>query len=342
MVLTSVNSLDYLLHLTSPLALITFWIQKLSLYSILSFPKKLQYIENYSIFPTQVYQSIIMPRGVLKENLPLKICVSCNRPFNWRKKWERCWDEVITCSKSCNAKRRQSARSRPVNEMPYAGEYDDSEGKVGVGYNDDSHSIFLMAIANGDGTMKSNESVPLEVNNDKKSSSSSCSTTKQVSESRKEADSISDEESAEPEQLAEGVIDLDLDDDYEEELDAGNTKKHATGTAIVTDSAKTRVEVIYPEGSREWRKAQRKADKLERRVQREREDSDLDADNGKKTCDVCTKRVDLLIRCTVDASREWKMVCRKCWDGVSGGVTDGDAQHPHYTYGGLWKNRRAK
>ena len=43
-----------------------------------------------------------LPRGVKKENLPTKICVSCQRPFNWRKKWERCWDEVTTCSKSCN------------------------------------------------------------------------------------------------------------------------------------------------------------------------------------------------------------------------------------------------
>lgn len=47
-----------------------------------------------------------MPRGVKKENLPEKVCVVCNRPFTWRKKWERCWDEVTTCSKSCNAKRR--------------------------------------------------------------------------------------------------------------------------------------------------------------------------------------------------------------------------------------------
>ena len=49
-----------------------------------------------------------MPRGVAKENLPSKVCVVCNRPFTWRKKWERCWDEVTTCSKGCNAKRRKA------------------------------------------------------------------------------------------------------------------------------------------------------------------------------------------------------------------------------------------
>jgi len=35
------------------------------------------------------------------------------------------------------------------------------------------------------------------------------------------------------------------------------------------------------------------------------------------------------------------MMCGKCWKGASGGVPDGDAAHPHYRYGGLWKNRRA-
>jgi hypothetical protein len=43
-----------------------------------------------------------------KSNLPEKICVVCGRPFTWRKKWERCWDEVTCCSKSCNAQRRSS------------------------------------------------------------------------------------------------------------------------------------------------------------------------------------------------------------------------------------------
>ena len=32
---------------------------------------------------------------------------------------------------------------------------------------------------------------------------------------------------------------------------------------------------------------------------------------------------------------------RQCWRDASGGVPDGDADHPHYRYGGLWKNRRA-
>ena len=48
-----------------------------------------------------------MPRGVKKENLPTKTCVVCNRPFTWRKKWERCWDEITTCSNRCKAERKR-------------------------------------------------------------------------------------------------------------------------------------------------------------------------------------------------------------------------------------------
>ena len=36
-----------------------------------------------------------------KSNLPVKVCESCNRPYNWRKKWEKCWDEVKFCSDRC-------------------------------------------------------------------------------------------------------------------------------------------------------------------------------------------------------------------------------------------------
>jgi len=42
----------------------------------------------------------------LKANLPEKVCVVCGRPFTWRKKWERDWENITCCSKSCNTKRR--------------------------------------------------------------------------------------------------------------------------------------------------------------------------------------------------------------------------------------------
>jgi hypothetical protein len=40
-------------------------------------------------------------RAVLKANLPSKICVVCARPFTWRKKWEKHWEEVKYCSEKC-------------------------------------------------------------------------------------------------------------------------------------------------------------------------------------------------------------------------------------------------
>ncbi|WP_076917050.1 DUF2256 domain-containing protein [Pseudoalteromonas sp. TB64] len=36
-----------------------------------------------------------------KLNLPQKICPICNKPFTWRKKWQRDWDNVIYCSERC-------------------------------------------------------------------------------------------------------------------------------------------------------------------------------------------------------------------------------------------------
>ncbi|MFZ4685521.1 MAG: DUF2256 domain-containing protein [Hyphomonadaceae bacterium] len=41
-----------------------------------------------------------------KADLPSKPCVGCRRPFTWRKKWERCWDEVKFCSERCRRERR--------------------------------------------------------------------------------------------------------------------------------------------------------------------------------------------------------------------------------------------
>merc|ERR1711924_409537 len=50
------------------------------------------------------------PNGVSKENLPRKTCVVCQRPFTWRKKWERCWDEVLCCSDRCKNERKRSMK----------------------------------------------------------------------------------------------------------------------------------------------------------------------------------------------------------------------------------------
>ena len=178
-------------------------------------------------------------KTVAKENLPSKICVVCNRPFNWRKKWERNWDEVTTCSKSCNSKRKAVAKQQDGNDNDY-----DSVGTT-----------------------------------------------------------------------------------------SGSTVLSSTGSAPVA------VALDDKKALRKQHKEAVKSQKQERRLKRMGEAS---SDVGRKPCDLCDKNVDLLIRCTVDESQQFKMVCGKCWPSVSGGVPDGvSATHPHYRYGGLWKNRNA-
>jgi hypothetical protein len=47
--------------------------------------------------------------------LPSKPCVTCGRPFAWRKKWARVWDEVKYCSDRCRAaKPGVDVKSSPV------------------------------------------------------------------------------------------------------------------------------------------------------------------------------------------------------------------------------------
>ena len=44
-----------------------------------------------------------MTRMVRKGDLPSKLCLSCGRPFAWRKKWVRDWDQVKYCSDRCRS-----------------------------------------------------------------------------------------------------------------------------------------------------------------------------------------------------------------------------------------------
>jgi hypothetical protein len=49
---------------------------------------------------------------IRKGDLPTKTCATCGRPFAWRKKWARDWDNVRHCSDRC----RSEAKSRRVGE----------------------------------------------------------------------------------------------------------------------------------------------------------------------------------------------------------------------------------
>lgn len=44
-------------------------------------------------------------KAIKKSELPQKVCLSCGRPFVWRKKWEKVWLEVKYCSQSCKQKK---------------------------------------------------------------------------------------------------------------------------------------------------------------------------------------------------------------------------------------------
>ena len=45
-----------------------------------------------------------MGRSQDRVNRPAKICAACGREFTWRKKWERCWEQVRYCSDRCRGK----------------------------------------------------------------------------------------------------------------------------------------------------------------------------------------------------------------------------------------------
>jgi len=44
-----------------------------------------------------------MPKMRKKADLPSKTCAACGLPFQWRKKWERDWDQVRYCSDRCRS-----------------------------------------------------------------------------------------------------------------------------------------------------------------------------------------------------------------------------------------------
>ncbi|WP_203076082.1 DUF2256 domain-containing protein [Falsiroseomonas ponticola] len=47
-----------------------------------------------------------------KPSLPEKTCAACGRPFAWRKKWARDWDQVRFCSDACRTGRYEAAKQR--------------------------------------------------------------------------------------------------------------------------------------------------------------------------------------------------------------------------------------
>ena len=229
----------------------------------------LRSLPNFQLTHFSHTQHVNMPRGVKKENLPSKVCVTCGRPFTWRKKWEKVWDEVTTCSKSCNHKRRLANRQTGKNARNTT-EIIDKERR---------------------------DTIPVQL------------------------------ETELTDKIFETLEITDRDTNTSDEQRGGQVSNDTTYQDPITLA-------------KQQRKALKKAKKAERRAQREGRG---DPSAGQKPCDMCGKQVNLLIRCMYEEGQiDWKMVCGKCWKVASGGVVDGDESHPHYRYGGLWKNRRAQ
>jgi hypothetical protein len=59
-----------------------------------------------------------MPAMRRKGDLPEKPCLVCGRPFAWRKKWAKVWDEVRYCSDACRGRRSAVKAEGEANAVP--------------------------------------------------------------------------------------------------------------------------------------------------------------------------------------------------------------------------------
>ena len=58
--------------------------------------------------PTGTGTGILMHK---KSFLPTKLCAVCKRPFVWRKKWAKQWDQVKYCSERCRRQPKKAAEA---------------------------------------------------------------------------------------------------------------------------------------------------------------------------------------------------------------------------------------
>lgn len=236
---------------------------------------------SYFIFVVNIVSAFtetnqIMPRGVLKENLPTKICIVCDRPFTWRKKWERVWDEVATCSKSCNRKRKSSNRSDGDRR------HDNNSGTTvdKLGCADDSMDLVggvmdISIAADDDAKFHYGETI--------------------AGEDKGEERNIQ----TQPDEDILRILSSNcMDEDEDEDGDSDATSQLCTTN--IDNTFTTAPSELFDDKAK--RKAERKRRKAERRAQKMGQG---DPTAGQKRCKICTKSVNLLIRCTYDSSGVW-------------------------------------
>ncbi|MEH6728688.1 MAG: DUF2256 domain-containing protein [Hyphomicrobiales bacterium] len=52
-----------------------------------------------------------------KSDLPQKTCPVCHKPFFWRKKWEKVWDEVKYCSARCRGQKQSATAKGAIRKV---------------------------------------------------------------------------------------------------------------------------------------------------------------------------------------------------------------------------------
>ncbi|MCH8551738.1 MAG: DUF2256 domain-containing protein [Natronospirillum sp.] len=55
-------------------------------------------------------------RSTDKADLPSRPCQTCGRPFSWRRKWARDWDQVRYCSDRCRRARPTASRANDSDQ----------------------------------------------------------------------------------------------------------------------------------------------------------------------------------------------------------------------------------
>lgn len=63
------------------------------------------FLRKLGVYLTQNHNTVSMKnerlKTIKKEFLPQKDCLVCGKPFSWRKKWDKVWNEVKYCSDKC-------------------------------------------------------------------------------------------------------------------------------------------------------------------------------------------------------------------------------------------------
>ena len=234
-----------------------------------------------STLPLPLPTRIIFDRG---KHVEAKDCITCGRVITWRKKWERCWNEVTTCSKRCKTTRRRELRRAKRNITT-------------------SITSPLETAALDETITRSATMPPLALK-----SIAATTTTSPTIPSLTQTSTTT----ASPLSVSQSTIEL----------------INPSDDAIITTNQTVQ----------QLRKERKKRKKLLQKNKRAKREGRQDPSIGRKDCQTCAKASDVLVRCRIDATKNWFLICGKCWNKYSGGVPDGDLKHPHYCYGGVWKN----